>query len=314
MNVSRLKLIAHGLATYMPFLQGLKSKGTGGTDSAEYCYSVWLRHLVLASQHGNADIPQIVAELGPGDSIGIGLAALLSGVEKYFALDVVAHSDTETNLRIFDELVALFKRRQDIPADDVFPKVKPLLTDYRFPNQILAEQHLRQALDDRRVERIRQSIVNWQSDDSMIRYQVPWNDADLIKKQSVDMIFSQAVLEHVEQLRETYEAMRLWLKDDGIMTHQIDFSCHNTASGWNGHWGISDFSWKLIKGRRPYLLNREPHSTHTQLLELSGFNTRVNKAYSRNTALGRHQLSKRFRHLTEDDLTTCGAFVVAVKA
>jgi hypothetical protein len=44
-------------------------------------------------------------ELGPGDSIGAGLAALLSGADRYVGLDVMpflARADLE---KIFDELV-----------------------------------------------------------------------------------------------------------------------------------------------------------------------------------------------------------------
>ena len=50
-------------------------QNTGGTDSVRYCYSVWLRHLVLAYENGYKKIPERVAELGPGDSLGIGLSA-----------------------------------------------------------------------------------------------------------------------------------------------------------------------------------------------------------------------------------------------
>ena len=78
-----------GLATYVPGYEYLEP--TGGTSSARYCYSVWLRHLVMAYDSGLLQRPPAtVAELGPGDSIGIGLAALLSGARKYHALDVVS--------------------------------------------------------------------------------------------------------------------------------------------------------------------------------------------------------------------------------
>src|SRR5689334_3926898 len=53
--------------------------GTGGSSSARYCYSVWLRHLSMAARLGLNTDPKDVAELGPGHSIGVGLAALLSG-------------------------------------------------------------------------------------------------------------------------------------------------------------------------------------------------------------------------------------------
>src|SRR5262245_35644000 len=103
----KVRALLSGLATYLPGydLAGMRR----GTTTAEYCYSVWLRHLLRARAVGVArDVPHTVAELGPGDSIGIGLAALLCGAEKYYALDVVRYSDLRTNLAIFDRLVQLF--------------------------------------------------------------------------------------------------------------------------------------------------------------------------------------------------------------
>jgi len=82
----KLKQLIFGMATFVPGIYQLRAKGTGGTDSARYCYSVWLRHLVMAKRNGLNPYPRIVAELGPGDSLGIGLAALISGCDKYFAL------------------------------------------------------------------------------------------------------------------------------------------------------------------------------------------------------------------------------------
>ncbi len=43
MNINTISILK-GMATYIPGIYGLVSKYTGGTDSARYCYSVWLRH------------------------------------------------------------------------------------------------------------------------------------------------------------------------------------------------------------------------------------------------------------------------------
>jgi hypothetical protein len=288
-------------------------KGTGGTDSARYCYSVWLRHLVMANNNGFNPNPKIVAELGPGDSLGIGLAALISGCEKYFAFDVVEHANAESNLEIFDELVKLFKNRATIPGNDEFPKVKPCLDKYEFPADILDENRLQYALEESRLERIRESITNLQRPDSPIQYKVPWYDANVLEKESVDMIYSQAVLEHVDDLLNTYKAMHLWLKPTGYISHQIDFECHEMADEWNGHWAYSDFVWKLIKGRRPYLLNREPHSTHITILKEEGYKIVCEQKFKSKSSLTIDDLAPRFKSISDDDLTTSGAFIQAVK-
>jgi hypothetical protein len=84
------RLVAGGLKSYLPV--GKTYTGTGGSDSARYCYAAWLRHLASFSDVAPELRPRVAAEMGPGDSLGLGIAALLSGVERYAALDVLAWS------------------------------------------------------------------------------------------------------------------------------------------------------------------------------------------------------------------------------
>lgn len=307
----KLKPLILGLASYIPGASGLRAQHTGGTDSARYCYSVWLRHLVMARGHGLNTAPQVVAELGPGDSLGIGLAALLSGAERYFAFDVVAHAQLENNLNIFEALIELFKQRSDIPGDEEFPRVKPYLDDYAFPADILTAERLDNALQEKRLARIRASLRDPGREDSLIVYKAPWSDAAIIQAGCVDMLYSQAVLEHVDDLPGAYAAMQRWLRPDGFMSHQIDYKCHATADAWNGHWTYSDTLWRLMRGKRPYLLNRAPHSEHIRLLQAQDFNIVAEKTVKSPSALSRAQLAERFKDLSDDDLTTSGAFILA---
>ncbi len=41
---------------------------------------------------------------------------------------------------------------------------------------------------------------------------VPWHDSNIVEKESVDLIFSQAVLEHIDDMAFSYEKMFSWLK------------------------------------------------------------------------------------------------------
>lgn len=136
-----LKSIIKGLLSYTPVKPLLIRKGTGGTDSARYCYSVWLRHLVLLYQNGMKEHPKIIAELGPGDSLGIGMAAILTGAEKYFAFDVIKHSNLKQNISILEELINLFLNQTDIPDESEFPDVKPKISNYSFPKEILPDKN-----------------------------------------------------------------------------------------------------------------------------------------------------------------------------
>lgn len=310
-----IKQIVRGMITYIPPLDNFLNKGTRGTNSSRYCYSVWLRHLVSAQKNGIKVLPAVLAELGPGDSLGIGLAAMLSGIDKYYALDVVEFADIEVNLAIFDELVELFNRREPVPDKNEFPRVNPPLESWEFPSHILTEDILQRSLDPKRVQAIREILagVDNKNANLEIRYFAPWFRDDVVKHGSVDMVLSQAVLEHVDDLPHTYSALNKWLKPNGFMSHQIDFGSHGLAKDWNGHRAYSDFIWKLIRGKREFLLNRKPYSVHNNLLKEYGFKTIFEIKRKDTSGISRQQHSTRFSNLSEDDITTSGAFIIATK-
>jgi len=285
--------------------------GEGGTDKARYCYTVWLRHLVLAQQNGLNVTPQVIAELGPGNSIGMGLAALLCGAEKYYAFDVVAQTNVQRNLAVFEELIALFRARAPIPSSDEFARVRPTLSDYAFPAHILTPERMREAMSEERLQKIRWSIEHVSEAGSMIKYQAPWFDAGVVQEGTVDVIFSQAVLEHVDDLDGTYSAMRQWLKPDGYISHEIDLSCHGWAREWNGHLTYSDMAWKIIRGKDLWLINRETKSAHIRLLERTGFQVVGSQTARRESRVRKDQVARRYRGIPEDDLTATGYFVQA---
>jgi len=308
-----IRQFAYGLFTYLPYANRLRMKGTGGTVSARYCYSVWLRHLVLTYRNSSRCYPKVVAELGPGDSLGIGLAALISGSDKYFALDVVRHADIKRNESIFDELVNLFKEREPIPGNEEFPRVKPLVDCYDFPHDLLDDLHLEKALDGVRLDKIRNSISHANDSDSMLEYIVPWDSEEIRKEINADMIYTQAVLEHVDNLKYTYAVMYDLLKQTGCMSHQIDLKSHGTAKEWNGHWRYSDLLWKIIKGRRPYLLNRIPYSHHVSYMRNAGFNILYEQKTLSDTIYKVSDLAHNFHTNTEEDLTVSSVYIQAIK-
>ena len=306
-----LKLLIKGVLSLIPGLYSAFARPRlGGTESARYCYSVWLRHLVMAHENGLPTDPRVVAELGPGGSIGTGMAALISGADSYYAFDVVQYASTERNLAVFDQLVELFRNHEDIPGEEEFPNIRPKLGSYGFPAQIMTAERLTRALAPERLARLRRSVAG--ADIGHVRYVVPWYETEVIEDRSVNMIFSQAVLEHVDPLALTYERMHRWLKSGGFISHTIDFRCHSTARDWNGHWTYSDFTWKLIRGGRPYLINRAPCSRHIKLIRRSGFDIVVEQRHFRTSQIDERQFEPRYRK-DSSDLTTSGLFVQASK-
>jgi hypothetical protein len=304
-----LRALLRGIVTYAPGGAALHGRvtHTGGTDSGRYCYAVWMRHLVSGFNNGLCTAhPRTVAELGPGDSLGIGIAALLSGAQFYYGFDVLPLANPARNLAVFDELLQLYRARAAIPGSDEFPEVRPALPSYAFPSNVVR-------FDEARVQAIRASIDDPFCPDSLIRYVSPWSDNDLIQAGEIDLILSQAVLEHIDEIDEAYASMRRWLKASGWMSHQIDFRSHATATDWNGHWTYGDTLWRLMRGRRAYFINRRPYSDHISMLSKSGFRI-VAEQKSSGPALDRRRLSRSFQRLSDEDLTVAGAFIQSVPA
>lgn len=298
------------------FIFGYSPEGeiVGANTQARYCYSVWLRHLVSWRRAGMAAPISAVAELGPGNSLGTGSAALLSGVNRYYALDVVPYSKTSADL--VEAIAGLYRRRVDIPGEDEFPELKPRLDSYRFPHDVLANADLDASLAPERIRQVRLAVQRpgGRQGDIIVQYFVPWNDSSVIEPGSVDAAFSQAVMEHVNDVDATYYALSRWLREGGYMSHQIDFRSHGLATDWNGHWAYGGFLFRMARGRRPYLLNRKPMSAHIGAIQRAGFEILDRLPVRGDRGIARSQLAPPFRGMSEEDLSTSGLFVVARRA
>lgn len=304
--------IAKGLTTFVVPPRWL-NRSEGRTLSARYCYSVFLRHLVRLHDAGADTEPKTIAEIGPGASIGTGLAGLIAGADRYHGFDIKAYGSSPRNLAVFDELVALFKAHTPVPGTDEFPNIKPALESTAFPSHILTDERLSRALSEKRLDRLRAALRSggMAASDAAVSYVAPWFEETRLARGSIDWIFSQAVMEHVDDLDATYAACRAWLAPGKAMSHQIDLKSHGTASTWNGHWAYSTGTWRMVRGARAYLINRAPHSLHRAAIEGAGFDILEDLRVTREDGLAREGLARPYRDLDDEDLTTAGMFIIA---
>ncbi len=307
-----------------PLLKGMRTwvgpnrdfHTTRGTDRPEYCYSVWLRHLALAAQHGLTSVPRNVAEIGPGDSLGIGLAALISGVERYAGFDVVEYASTSRNLPIFDALVPMFAQRQPVPGPDALPFVLPRLATWEFPAQLGSLGALDDALRPERIATLRRTLEQLRTNagrDEAIRYVCPWEDPGILEPESIDFVFAQAVFEHVNDIDHTYRSLAKWLRPGALFSQVVDFTSHSIVPDWNGHWSFSPFAWRMLVGRRTYLINRHTLGDHLRSLAGAGLEVVHAIRYHREPDLPAHRLAKPFREADPEDLRTYAAYILARK-
>lgn len=307
-----LKPVVKGIASFVPGWYEWRSRQrTLRTANAKYCYSVWIQHLVLLDRSEPLTIPKVVAELGPGGSLGVGLAALLSGADTYYALDIVKYSEIELSLSLLDDLIELFRKRTPVHIgyDEDSPQSAAGPT---FPSHILTDELLAKTLAEPRIADIRRALASpdGHSGSITIEYTVPWSDPAVVRHGEVDLIVSTSVLEHVDDLPHTYDAFAQWLRPGGQMSHSVDFRSHFDMRTWNSHWQYSEPVWKLVVGKKPFLINREPCSTHVAAMKARGFDI-TRESRQREQGLSRDALAPRWQNLSEDDLTCIEAMIQA---
>lgn len=302
--------IVFGILTFIPGVYNLRAKklGSGGSYSARYCYSVWMRHIKFLKQENLKLTKNYIAEIGPGDTIGLGLMGLILGAKNYYAFDTVEFATVDRNLKIFDELVVLIKNKTKIPNEEEFCRMQPTLDDYNFPHNIYDDIYLEKTLTDNRLSKIRYSIKNQNNTNSLINYVTPKNNRKIELINKIDFIFSQATLEHVDDLDSIYRNFKKWISPNGLMSHSIDFKSHGYAKSWDGHWSFSNFKWFLLRGNRPYLINRQPLSTHLKLHKKFNFEIIKKVLINKEPQLSKRQYNRSFT-LNELDKKTSGVFI-----
>jgi hypothetical protein len=287
---------------------------TGGSVSAEYCYSVFLRHLhFIRDRFPNESLKSMV-EIGPGDSIGIGIGALLSGFSHYSGLDAQFYAKKELNIELFQSLRDLFSNRTDIPADNNFNKVKPYLSSYKFPINIFNDEIHQILLSEKRLNCIEEVLRGGNCNEISVDYIVGY-DSDSVIHNSCDLILSQAALEHVMNIDDTYKWMAKWLRKGGLASLQIDFKSHGTSFDWNGHWIYTDEQWSIVEDSKTFRnINRLPLSKHLELLKLSGFEIEIVRAVQMPSRVKRRHLAEHWKKvISDEDLKAASAYILARK-
>lgn len=97
------------------------------------------------------------------------------------------------------------------------------------------------------------------------------------------------------------------------MSLTIDYSSHGLADEWDGHWVYSERAWRLIRGTRPYFLNRRPHSEHWRALKEVGFEIAYETTCQTKPQTPQTAFAHAYLGLSDEDRSTRGAHILARK-
>ena len=164
----------------------------------EYDESVvkgWLEQLHTYAQNDFSIQNHTILELGPGEDLGIGLTLLAEGVQKYYAVD-------KNNL-------IQKNQHRDIFYEKLFEKLAT-----RIPSDKI--QQLKKELQ--RTFQNSPSTLNYLYEKSFTFEKIP--------KHSIDIIFSQAALEHFDDIKKTIRDLDGIVKSGTVFIAEVDLQTH----------------------------------------------------------------------------------------
>lgn len=239
----------------------------GAMHKPDYAYDVFRQHFVR-SHFLRKKGGFVVMEIGPGDSLLSAIVAAAHGASGCYLIDAGAFA-TE-NLRAYRDMVEYLRARNlPVPAMD---EVSTLAGVLESCNAVYGTQGLRSLRE--------------------------------IPSESIDFIWSQAVLEHIRrhELLDTMRELRRILRSDGICSHRIDLKDH--LGGALNNMRFATHLWESDwMARSGFYTNRLRYSEMIEIFRQAEFSVEV-VATSRwhGVPTPRISMAKEFRDLSDEDL------------
>jgi SAM-dependent methyltransferase len=250
---------------------GLGHARMDADEAVRYTAGIFAKVDRLVDGHGGW-AGRRVLEIGPGDSLATGLHCLAAGAASYGAVDRFAVGfDPDLERAVFDRIAAGLAPEKRLRCADVLAAAGPAGDAFRY-----------------------------------------WNDLPVERAPAVlgegawDVVFSNAVLEHVADVPGTLAACRRLLAPGGLMLHEVDLRSHQTYQAHPLQFlEYPDWSWRLQSSRSGEP-NRVRLPEYRRLLADAGFldvTVTVTEAFPRELlARVRPRLAPRFRGMADEDL------------
>ena len=264
-----LKILSKIILSRFPlsysFWQSIGLFRHGKMDAANYALKVFKSHLIKSNI--NSLTGKTVLELGPGDSIATAIIAHSYGA-KSILLDVGKFAKINNN--------------------SYFSLIKKLKDDGKITINIDKNEKIEQILS--------------KSDSTYLTNGL--DDLKKIRTNSVDFMFSQAVLEHIrlKDFRRTIEELYRILKKDGVGSHQIDLRDHLNENLNNLRFSKKIWESDLFS-KSGFYTNRISYDRMINIFKDTNFNIDVkNIARWKTLPIKIHKINKIFAKTPEDIL------------
>ena len=265
-----LKLILSRLPISYGFWRKIGLFRHGHMDQHKYATKIFYSHLQRADRENNLS-ESVLLELGPGDTVASAFISKVLGAE---AILVDSGDYASKELSHYYELSSYFSAKGHSAPD--ITKVKSLAGLLAVCNA----QYLTNGL----------------------------NSLKTIEDNKVDLIFSQAVLEHIRrhEFLETMKECRRIIKPDGIASHTVDLKDH--LGGGLNNLRFSEGVWESdFFARSGFYTNRIRYSEMISLMQEAGFDVDVVRFHKWDKVpIERQKLHPSFVHSSEEDLLVSG--------
>ena len=181
------------------FIKLFYYKNTGGSNNSIYCYLVWLKHDYYLNENNIEIYNKDICEIGPGDSIGVGICALILGAKSYTGLDVISYNESKLLIQIFDDIIYYITNEVSNFKNDGFQNINPRSNQEIFPDYLKQRIINYNLLDKNRIANIKSDLFEFINNKSSntINYYSPWDDIK-IENNKYDICISQSAFEYFE--------------------------------------------------------------------------------------------------------------------
>jgi len=225
-----------------------------------------------------------IVELGPGDTMATAFFFLAYGAKRVVCFDrFKLLQNTAKNTLIAQQVLSILPEQQ--------------------------RQHLQTILSFDELKQVRWNPIR-------LQYQHNRNENITLENGSVDIIVSNAVLEHVQNLDVLFSHMYRILKPEGIMVHAADLKSHDLHHTTELDFlTVPDWLWWLMTFYRG-APNRKRWSHYKNLLDVHGFERTFFKVTSTFPAESIRTLRLKYpehaKQFSDEDLS-CGGFLFAAR-